>query len=51
MIGNKYFAFYPQDVVMLLLKFNADVSLINAEGHTAKEMAKDPDIKRIIEGQ
>ncbi len=35
---------------MLLLKFNADVSLINAEGHTAKHLARNTGIRGVIEG-
>ena len=36
---------------MLLLKFNADVSVINAEGNTPKSLARNPEIKTVIEGQ
>ena len=35
---------------MLLLKFNADVSVINAEGNTPKSLARNPEIKTVIEG-
>ncbi len=41
---------FTQEVVMLLLKFNADVSLINAEGHTAKHLARNTEIRGVIEG-
>ena len=36
---------------MLLLKFNADVSVINAEGNTPKSLARNPEIKTVIGGQ
>ena len=36
---------------MLLLKFNADVSVINAEGNKPKSLARNPEIKSVIGGQ
>lgn len=39
-----------QDVVTLLLQHDADVSIINAEGHTARSLAKTKEIYRLIEG-
>ena len=40
-----------QDVVMLLLKFNADVGIINAEGHTACDLARNAEIRNLIQGK
>jgi hypothetical protein len=37
-------------VVTLLLQHGADVSIINAEGSTAKSLAKTPEIQRLIQG-
>lgn len=41
---------FLQNVVTVLLQHNADVSVINAEGHTAKALTHDPEIIRLIEG-
>ncbi len=35
---------------MLLLKFNADVGIINAEGHKAGDIARTVDIRNLIKG-
>ncbi len=40
----------PQEVVMLLLQFDADVTVINAEGSTAKNLARNPEIRTLLEG-
>ena len=36
---------------MLLLQHNADITLLNAEGLSVKYLAKDSDIKCLIEGK
>lgn len=36
---------------MVLLEHGADVSVINAEGHTAKSLTRNPEIIRLIEGK
>ena len=52
-LGRSYKCSLPplQEVVMLLLKFNADVSVINAEGSTPKNLARNPEIKTVLEGR
>ena len=39
-----------QEVVMVLIKFGSDVSLVNAEGHTPKSVTNDPEILKLIKG-
>ena len=36
---------------MLLLKYNADVMVYNAEGRLAKDVTRNTEIKSFIEGQ
>ena len=40
-----------QDVVTILLQYGADIGVINAEGHTAKDVTKNGDIIKLIEGR
>ena len=37
-------------MVLLLLKFGADVSLINGEGRTPLQMADDDEVQQLIKG-
>ena len=37
-------------MVLLLLKFGADVSLINGEGKTPLQMANDDEVQQLIKG-
>ena len=46
---RKYFL-YIQDVVLLLLKFGAGVSIINGEGRTPLQMADDEEVQKLIKG-
>lgn len=39
-----------QEVVMLLLQHNADPSIVNGSGETAKEVTYDKDIRNMLEG-
>jgi len=39
-----------QEVVMLLLKNQAKVDVINAEGNTPRGLARTPEIRNLIEG-
>lgn len=39
-----------QEVVMLLLQHNADPSIVNGSGETAKEVTHDKDIRNMLEG-
>lgn len=39
-----------QEVVMLLLQHNADASIVNGSGETAKEVTHDKDIRNMLEG-
>ena len=41
---------YFQDVVLLLLKFGAGVSIINGEGRTPLQMADDEEVQKLIKG-
>ena len=40
-----------QEVVLLLLQYNADTSINNSEGQTALVLARNPEVKRVIEGE
>ena len=40
-----------QEVVLLLLQYNADTSISNSEGQTALVLARNPEVKRVIEGE
>ena len=42
--------FLPQEVVMLLLKNQAKVDMINAEGNSPRDLARTSEIKNLIEG-
>ena len=46
---NEYVV-YIQDVVTVLLQHGADVTIINAEGHTAKSLTRNEEIIRLVEG-
>lgn len=35
---------------MLLLQYNADASIVNGSGETAKEVTHDKDIRNMLEG-
>lgn len=42
--------FLPQEVVTLLLKNQAKVDMINAEGNSPRDLARTSEIKNLIEG-
>ena len=42
---------FAQNVVLLLLEYNADVSVINGEGRTPLQMANSDEVKNLIEGE
>ena len=45
------FFVYHQDVVMLLLQHDAEVTVINGEGKTPSQVANMEDIKQLIVGK